>query len=51
MNSVFDKMSLAEQAVPSFKKIDLTTSKQLGKNNYEVRTLGKSNQKIKKRLR
>lgn len=48
MNSVFDKMTLVEQT--PIKKNNLTTSKQLGKNNYEVRTLGKSNQKIKRRL-
>ena len=49
MNSVFDKMTLVEQSVPS-KKSNLLSSKQLGKNNYEARLLGRSNQKIKRRL-
>ena len=49
MNSVQEKMSM--MSVNPMKKNDTTTKKQLGKSNGEIRYLGRSNQKIRRRLR
>jgi hypothetical protein len=48
MNSVQEKMTMM---APPVRKNDTTTKKQLGKSNGEIRYLGRSNQKIRRRLR
>lgn len=49
MNSVQEKMMMSE-APPMNKKNDSRMAKRLGVNNGEIRRLGVSNQKIKKRM-
>lgn len=49
MNSVQDKMMMSMQSMPR-KKTDLKMTKSMGSNNAEVKVMGKSNQKIRRRM-
>jgi len=49
MNSVEEKMNMMSLALPR-KKNDTKMSKRLGGSNAELKYLGKSNQKIRRRL-
>lgn len=48
MNSVEEKMSMMN--IAPFKKNDTKMNKRLGGSNSEIKYLGRSNQKIKRRL-
>jgi hypothetical protein len=49
MNSVEEKMNMMSMAIPR-KKNETSMSKRLGGSNAEIKYLGKSNQKIRRRL-
>lgn len=49
MISVEEKMRMIQQVLPN-KNNNNNMSKKLGKTGSEIRVLGKSNQKIKKRM-
>jgi len=49
MNSVQEKMSM--MSVNPMKKNDIGIKKQLGLSNSEIRYLGRSNQKIRRKLK
>jgi hypothetical protein len=49
MNSVQEKMAM--MSVNPMKKNDYSMKKQLGISNSEIRYLGRSNQKIRRKLR
>jgi hypothetical protein len=49
VNSVQDKMTMIN-IIPASKKNNTKMSKSLGRSGSEIRYLGKSNQKIRRRL-
>jgi hypothetical protein len=49
MNSVQEKMAM--MSVNPYKKNDTSMKKQLGISNSEIRYLGRSNQKIRRKMR
>ncbi len=51
MNSVQEKMAMMTVNPNPIKKNDNGVKKQLGKTNSEIRYLGKSNQKIRRKMR